>query len=360
MEKIRRFDFSGKPKGFKRTPQGFLRVDARLSKTGVFSYQDLREYRPEEEVFKEGSLNSLKGAPVTDLHPCEKGEDSFLTPDNARQHIVGITENVEQDGPYLKGTLLIFHEETISAIESGNRQEISLGYQCRLDPTPGVHNGESYDAVQKDIVINHVALGPKGWGRAGPDCSIRTDSQKLPNTRGDITLTESVRLDGVDVLLAPESITAHFEQKKRQNSELMGRLDAMEQELAEERKARAALEDPKAIESKVQTRMKLIEQCRTFLGNDLNFEEKTDEEIKIAVIKSFKPDIDLSGKDQSYLDGMFETILITKSTRNDSLAAVRKAIHQSDPPKNSAYDKWIEQSSRLWTIPLTAHQHGGR
>src|SRR5690606_28507268 len=49
-------------------------------------------------------------------------------------------------------------------IESGERKEISLGYKCQLDPTPGTWNGESYDAVQKNIVVNHVALGPKGWG----------------------------------------------------------------------------------------------------------------------------------------------------------------------------------------------------
>lgn len=119
-------------------------------------------------------MESLKGAPVTDLHPSEKGSDSFLTPANTKDHIVGITEGVERDGPYLKGSLIIFHEDAIKAIESGERKEISLGYKCRLEPTPGSINGEAYDAVQRDIVVNHVALGPKGWGRAGPDCAIRT------------------------------------------------------------------------------------------------------------------------------------------------------------------------------------------
>lgn len=111
--------------------------------------------------------------PATDLHPSERGNDSFLTPTNAKPHIVCITESVERDGHYLKGSLIIFHEDAISGIESGERKEISLSYKCRLEPTPGSINGEAYDAIPRDIVVNHIAIGPKGWGRTGPDCAIR-------------------------------------------------------------------------------------------------------------------------------------------------------------------------------------------
>lgn len=131
---VLRFDFNGSSGEFKRTPQGFLRVNAGLSKTGIFKYADGCEYRSEEEVFRADSLASLQGAPVTDLHPAEKGTDSFLTPANAKQHIIGITKGVERDGPDLKGSLIIFHEDAIKAIESSERGEISLGYKCELDP----------------------------------------------------------------------------------------------------------------------------------------------------------------------------------------------------------------------------------
>jgi len=147
MENVFRLDFNGHHSDFKRTAQGFLRVNARLTKTGIFSYDQCREYRPDEEVFRADSLESLKGAPVTDLHPSERGGESVLTPANAKSHMVGLTESIDRDGPYLKGSLIIFHEDTIKAIESGERKEISLGYECQLDPTPGIFNGESYDAV---------------------------------------------------------------------------------------------------------------------------------------------------------------------------------------------------------------------
>lgn len=321
---VLRFDFNGTSGEFLRTPQGFLRIRARLTKTGIFSYANGREYRSDEEVFRADSLESLKGAPVTDLHPTEKGADSFLTPANAKQHMVGITESVERDGPYLKGSLIIFHEEVIKAIESGERKEISLGYRCRLDPTPGVVNGNAYDAVQRDIVINHVAIGPKGWARAGADCSIRTDSQKT--TKGKIVMTETIRFDGVDIALTPDAISTLLAEGKRQVEELRGRLDALGLELERTQAAKATLEDPLAIETKVQGHLKLVEKCRRILGDEAVLDGKTDEELKLLGIKKFYSDIDISGKDQSYLDGMFEALVSTKAERNDSLTNTREAI----------------------------------
>ncbi|MCA9508972.1 MAG: DUF2213 domain-containing protein [Myxococcales bacterium] len=343
---IIRFDFNGSPTSFKRTPQGFLRVKARLSKTGVFAYHNGREYRSEEEVFRADSLASLKGAPVTDLHPSEKGFDGLLTPSNAKEHIVGITEDVERDGHYVRGSLLIFHQDAIEAIEKGERKEISLGYKCRLEPTQGTVNGETYDSIQRDIIVNHVAIGPKGWGRAGPDCAIRTDSQMKQGEN----MTEVIRVDGLDVAFTKESISLLLDEKKRQYEELRGRLDAIGLELEKEKAVRAALEDPKTVESKLQSRLKLVEKCRGILGDEAELEGKTDDELKFLGIQKFYPSLDLEGKDQSYLDGMFEAIVCIKSERNDSLSSTRQALQRSS--EQSAYESWLKQSAKLWSIPL--------
>ena len=47
---------------------------------------------------------------------------------------------------------------------------MSVGYNCSLSWTPGSANGETWDAVQQGIRVNHVALVPKG--RAGAECRI--------------------------------------------------------------------------------------------------------------------------------------------------------------------------------------------
>ena len=346
---VLRFDFNGSSGEFKRTPQGFLRVKARLTKTGIFSYQSGREYRSDEEVFRADSLESLKGAPVTDLHPSEKGSDSFLSPANAKQHLIGVTEGIERDGPYLKGSLLIFHEDAIKAIEAGERKEISLGYTCRLEPTPGSINGEAYDAIQCDIIINHVAIGPKGWGRAGPDCAIRTDS----NSPKGQDMTETIRIDGIDIALSKDSIATLLAEKKRELNELRGRFDAIGLELEKEKAARALLEEPNALEKRVQSRLHLIEKCRSLLGQESKLDGKSDEELKLEVINKFYPDQTIPKDDHSYVEGMFNAICGMQASRNDSLTATREALHNNSSAKtNSGYEKWLKHSAALWSIPL--------
>jgi len=357
MKEVIRFDFNGSPDSFKRTPQGFLRVKAHLSKTGVFSYRDSREYRSDDEVFRADSLESLKGAPVTDLHPSEKGGDNFLTPANAKEHIIGITENVERDGPYLKGSLLIFHQDAIGAIEKGERKEISLGYKCRLEATPGAVNGETYDAVQRDIIVNHVAIGPKGWGRAGSDCSIRTDSKNDNQTAGH-TMDEILRFDGVDIALNADSIKNLLSEKRNQLNEIRGRLDAANQEIEKNKALIAALEDPKAVSERVHARLKLINQCKDIVGDGERFDSLSDEELKLLAIKKHYPELDLKDKDQSYINGIFDS-LTGKIERSDSLGETRKAIH-NDSKDNAAYEKWLSYSASLWSSPLTGTLQGGR
>jgi hypothetical protein len=346
---VLRFDFNGTSGEFKRTAQGFLRVNAHLSKVGIFDYQSTREYRSHEEVFRADSLESLCGAPVTDRHPSESSDQSFLTPSNVKNHMIGITQAVERDGNYLKGSLLIYHEDAIKAIERGELKEISLGYRCEIDPTPGTYNGESYDAIQKNIVVNHVALGPKGWGRAGADCSLRTDF--TTTQKGIFKMTETVRLDGADVALTTDAISTLFTEKKRQLQELTGRLDAIGLELEKEKTARAELEDPKAVDIKVQSRLKLLEKCRKILGWEEILDGKSDEELKVLCITKVHPDLDLAGKEQSYTDGMFDALSV-REERNDSLMSTRQALIQ-EQKANNAYEKWVESTSKLWSIPLT-------
>src|SRR3989338_8217970 len=173
---VQRFDFVGTLKALETTPQGFVRVDARLTRTGIFTYHNdgkvTRELRLPEEVFRCDSLKSIAGAPVTDLH-----HDTFVCPENAKELAVGFAgEEIKPDGDFVTAKLTITDAAAIEALKEGSRKEISLGYTCEVEDSPGVYNGEPYDGVQRNIVVNHIALGPKGWGRAGPEVSVKTDS----------------------------------------------------------------------------------------------------------------------------------------------------------------------------------------
>lgn len=177
MERVYRLDLkSGRASNVRATPQGGLLADASLTRTGVFEYRTQggdvrRELRPASEVFAKESLDSYKGAPVTIGHPGRVG------PGNWKDHTVGHLDEVERDGDFVRGNMRIQHDDAIGKAESKELREISMGYTCDLDPTPGTYQGQKFDAVQRNIRINHAALLPSGEGRMGPEACLHLDSR---------------------------------------------------------------------------------------------------------------------------------------------------------------------------------------
>ena len=43
-------------------------------------------------------------------------------------------------------------------VKDGRSRELSCGYYCDLDETPGEYEGQRYDARQRNIRGNHLAL----------------------------------------------------------------------------------------------------------------------------------------------------------------------------------------------------------
>ena len=66
-------------------------------------------------------------------------------------------------------------EQFTAAVEAGKHQ-LSVGYHADLDETPGSWRGERYDAVQRNIRGNHLAIVDQG--RAGPAAAIRIDTKE--------------------------------------------------------------------------------------------------------------------------------------------------------------------------------------
>src|SRR5699024_9542393 len=246
-----------------RTPQGGLRVPARLTRIGILEYRRSdgsirRELRPPDEVFKPDSLATLKGAPVTNLHP------GLVTSKNYRALSVGhVSEDVREDGQYVAATAYVQDGQMVELVESGKRREVSLGYMCRMDETPGEWRGERYDAVQRDIQYNHAGLGPRGWGRAGSEGSLRLDGSgdEIPPTGDDAdeprdeapeeTMADKTieRLDGVEYEVGTEahrSAVARRESDAKASAEKLAKLearaDAAEEKIKGLEKAKADLE----------------------------------------------------------------------------------------------------------------------
>lgn len=208
-------------------PDGRLRVDGYLTRTGVFAYltsdgTQRREYRPPSEVFDPKSLASFQMAPVTDDHP----PPGKITADNARKHAVGMVgESVRQDGEHVAAPLMIMDAATIRKVRAG-KVELSCGYDCDTDETPGhAPSGERYDAIQRNIRGNHVAL--VDVARAGRTAKLRMDAAVM---RIDVPEAGLQRKDWGSMAKKEPAVT--IEQAAEQLLAANQRADAAEAEAA--------------------------------------------------------------------------------------------------------------------------------
>jgi hypothetical protein len=156
-------------------------LPAAVTRVGVFEYRTdtgvVREYRSAEQVFAAESLATLPGAPVTLDHPTGP-----VTPANwrglSRGHVVDGSVSVDASSLHVLADIALDDGEAISRVRAGEIREVSCGYSCDVEDVPGVTpSGEAYDRKQTNIRYNHVALGPRGWGRAGETVALRLDAK---------------------------------------------------------------------------------------------------------------------------------------------------------------------------------------
>lgn len=152
-----------------------------ISKVGVFEYSGAqisaelepdriyKVYRPEEELSNEACIESFKLVPWIDEHVMLGNTGEGLTPAEEKGIEGVIGEEVYFKDGYLLGNLKVFSKNLKDLIDDG-KIELSIGYRCEYDIQSGSFNGVQYDAVQKNIRGNHIALVEEG--RSGPDVAV--------------------------------------------------------------------------------------------------------------------------------------------------------------------------------------------
>jgi 8-oxo-dGTP pyrophosphatase MutT (NUDIX family) len=168
---------------------GYMTVENNpISKVGIFEYRGnqipdapdpqamYRVYRPAEELSSAEAIESFKLSPWIDNHTMLGAEDEGLTPAEKKgvQGVIG--ENVYFKDGVLYGNLRVFSQAMKTRIEQGKR-ELSCGYRCRYDATPGTWNGQPYDYVQREIRGNHLALVDEG--RMGPEVAVQDQADRF-------------------------------------------------------------------------------------------------------------------------------------------------------------------------------------
>lgn len=167
-------------------PNGFWTVTGNpLSREGVFEYLGselpgapdpaaiYRVYRPAAELASPETIESFRLIPLIDEHTW-LGDDGLPAEQKGVHGTTG--ETVYFDPPFLRSTLRITSRSCAQSIQSAKdgasvgKCQLSAGYRCAYDWTPGVWNGQSYDAVQRQIRGNHIALVREG--RSGPEVAV--------------------------------------------------------------------------------------------------------------------------------------------------------------------------------------------
>ena len=192
---------------------GFMYDSPIVARTGIYTYVNpdktiRREYRPREEVFDNESMLSFKGKPIVVEHP----KTGKITSKTAKGLSIGaILSNgyVRQcdGGVDYVGCDIVIHDP--AAI--GDLRELSLGYRCDVEETPGVTaTGEHYDAIQRNIRINHLAVVKKA--RAGMKARLNCDGDECISLEDEVKEIKmsKFKIDGMEHDL-PDTVISHIE-----------------------------------------------------------------------------------------------------------------------------------------------------
>lgn len=179
MPTMRRYDSGG---------MGFEVAANPLSRVGVFPYTKrsigfpgweadptgvVSVYRPESELNNAEAIASARLQPWIDDHLMlgDPAVEPGLTPPEKKGIHGTIGEQVffdPTDGT-LRANLRLWSPSLNDAIEAG-KKELSMGYRCVYEFQSGEYEGQHYDAIQRQIRFNHLALVDEG--RMGPSVSV--------------------------------------------------------------------------------------------------------------------------------------------------------------------------------------------
>lgn len=321
---VKRFDKTGELKVV-RTESGFLRADAALTRTGVFHYRLAdgsvrREFRPDSEVFAAAALESFEMLPLTLGHP-EDVPDGLVDAKTVGPLQVGtVGDSIRREDQLVVARVAIHRADAVEAVENGTARELSVGYVCDVEETAGQFAGEAYDAIQRRIRGNHVAIVERG--RAGPEARIRLDAHggeridapPAPNAapRPEVTtmkvkLSNGVEID-VDDKLAP-LLQHELASEAKRASTAEARADAADAKAKDLATKLDAAVDPKAVEARVQSRLALTTSATKVLGADVKLDGLDDLAVRKLVVAKVFPAVKLDGRDATYVEAMFDAAL---------------------------------------------------
>lgn len=323
-----------KPTDIRITRDGYLVGQAPVARTGIQLYAGaevgrpdldlVRVYRPPEQVFSQDSMSSYAFRPITVDHPSNNVDAG-----NWAQLSVGTTGGeVMRDGERVVVPLVLMDQGAINAYQQGTKQ-ISMGYEAELEFVDGVTpNGENYDAIQKNLRMNHLALVQEA--RGGPELSLgHFPTTNLENSMTDSTNNlRTVMVDGLSVQTTDagaQAIERLQNDVQKLTTQLSDQQSASDQTIAE-RDSEIAQRDTRieelekqvvdgaALDQLVASRAQLVSDAKRV--HDADYAGLNDEEIRRTAVEAVVGKDVIDGKSPAYIEARFDTLLENASDSN--------------------------------------------
>ncbi len=308
-----------------RTPEGYLKAEAALTRVGV---QDI--YGSElglegdaanssfgilldrDVIFSDSTIESARKKPVTFGHP-----DQPVTSENYSAYAVGhVGDDVREiEGGRLGASLILTDPVAIAAVERGV-EEVSIASHVLVKPDEGAREGRQYQfRGASPLQINHAAIVDKG--RAGR--TVRILSEEKPMTDEELR-----KLVGEAVAAAmAEDDSEDDEDRPGVDAEAVANAVAEKlgpalerQEDEEERDDEQESDDAgEGDDEAVRERVSLIQSAAPLLPKDAKPHTMSRRELMLAALGDSVKDADEHSDE--YLKGRFEA-QITSRQKADS------------------------------------------
>jgi hypothetical protein len=347
-------DFSFDGSELKEDANGFLRIPGKIMKAGELFYGDFTAHISKDELKK--AVNSANSVDVTIRHP-----EDMVSPETYKKDTVGVTGNNMSiksfDGvDWIYGDLIIKDKEGIDLVKrkkaAKEKINVSSGYYRKK------YSMDAKNAVFKDIVFNHVAIGV-GVPRADGASLDSKESEKTTTHNIGVsmkfkkTLQKNIdfSLDEMEIEYDEnhEKLVSAFDSReKKMMDSCQKQMDSLKKSMDEMTGAKEGLE------AKVK---KMEEDKKNYISKDelKELEKVKEKAIRYGVKESFETA--LEGKklvlkaaydksfDDAHVDGAFSTL------PEDDAHAVEKA--KSNAKLQEANNKAGKSNDSQDNLPLS-------
>lgn len=344
---------------FRETPQGFLDLYITFSKVGDLVYRRadgsfITETLTAEELFKEDSISTLTGKPITEGHP-----PAFVTTDNYKEYTKGSTgTKILIDGDFATIVGTVYDAGTITKIKKGDARQVSVGYNV----TVVNRDGKLY---QTDRDYNHLAVLTTE-GRAGDSVRVHyhdSASTIVPTTSTPLQLEDTMPTKKATSPAVEAEQVEGEEQPAEDMKEKNAGFDSLTEIKATLSSLVTSLNDMKSalhpappkensdsvptVETEIKAsfdsgfsagfeRHALEQTAVKHLGVAFKFDGLSNDEIKTKVVtklnSAIAPKLDSASTD--YISAAYDLALsnATQEANNDSISSINKATTPAPTP----------------------------